>query len=67
MKQLTTHKFWLRRLMVAFSCLATVTAIQAANVTVDGINYTTNNKGEATIAKYTIVKATATTPADTAF
>jgi hypothetical protein len=54
--------------MLAAGCLATVTALQAANITVDGINYSTNTtKKEATIAKYTIIKATDTTPADTLF
>ncbi len=67
MKKNMTHRTWLRRLALAVGCLATVTAVQAASVTVDGINYTTNTKGEATVAKYTIVKATDTTPADTAF
>ena len=68
MKQLFTHKTMLRRLLVAVCALATVTALHAASITVDGINYSTNaTKKEATIAKYTITKATATTPADTAF
>ena len=67
MERNMTHKTWLHRLFIAVGCLAAMTAVQAANVTVDGINYTTNNKGEATIAKYTITKASGDTPADTAF
>ena len=63
-----THLTWVRRLMAAVGCLAMVTAVQAANITIDGINYSTNTtKKEATVAKYTIIKATATTPADTLF
>ena len=68
MKKIKTHKTWLSRLALVVGCLAAATALQAANITVDGINYTTNaTKKEATIAKYTIIKATATTPADTLF
>ncbi len=68
MNKILTQTSWLRRLMLAAGCLATVTALQAANITVDGINYSTNTtKKEATIAKYTIIKATDTTPADTLF
>ncbi len=68
MNKIFTQSHWLRRLMLATACLATATALQAANITVDGINYTTNaSKKEATIAKYTIIKATDTTPADTLF
>jgi len=67
MKQIKTHKTWLHRLFMTVGCMAAVMAVNAASVTVDGINYTTNSKGQATIAKYTITKATATTPADTAF
>ena len=64
MRNLNT-KTWLRRLMMLAGCLASTAIIFAANITVDGINYTTKSDGTATIAKYTIVKATATTPADT--
>ena len=64
MRNLNT-KTWLRRLMMLAGCLASTAVIFAANITVDGINYTTKSDGTATIAKYTIVKATATTPADT--
>ena len=68
MNKIFTQTQWLRRLMLAMTCLATATALQAASITVDGINYTTNaTKKEATIAKYTIIKATDTTPADTLF
>ena len=68
MNKIFTQTHWLRRLMLATACLATATALQAASITVDGINYTTNaTKKEATIAKYTIIKATDTTPADTLF
>ena len=67
MKKEFTDKTWLRRLWLAAGCLAMATAVQAASITVDGINYTTNNKGEATVAKYTIIKASGTTPADTLF
>ena len=68
MNKILTKNAWLRRLMLAAGCLATATALQAANITVDGINYTTNtSKKEATIAKYTIIKATETEPADTLF
>ena len=68
MNKILTKNAWLRKLMLAAGCLATATALQAANITVDGINYTTNTtKKEATIAKYTIIKATETTPADTLF
>ena len=65
MKELITHKKWLRRLMLAVCCLAGATALQAANITVDGINYTTKSDGTATIAKYTIDKTV--TPYDTLF
>ena len=67
MKRLITYQTSLRRLITVVGCLATVALMHGASITVDGINYTTNSKGEATVAKYTIVKATATTPADTAF
>ncbi len=55
------------RLWMVLGCLATVVTVNSANITVDGINYTTKADGTATIAKYTINKATATTPADTLF
>ena len=68
MNKILTQTTWLRGLMLAAGFLAMATALDAASITVDGINYTTNtSKKEATIAKYTIVKATDTTPADTAF
>ncbi len=66
MEKNPTQKKWLRHLLLALGCLATATALQAANVTVGGINYTTNTtKKEATIAKYTIDKNV--TPYDTLF
>ena len=64
MNKIITHKTW-RRLMMAVACVATVAAVQAANITVDGINYTTKTDGTATIAKYTIDKTV--TPYDTLF
>ena len=60
MNGLFTHKKWLTRLAAIVCCLAAATAVHAANITVDGINYTTKSDGTATVAKYTIVKATAT-------
>ncbi len=60
-----TFKTWSLRLMLAVGCVAWLSTALAASITVDGINYTTKSDGTATIAKYTIVKATATTPADT--
>ena len=65
MKELITHKRWLRRLLVAVFCLTGVVALQAANITVDGINYTTASGNKATVAKYTIDKTV--TPYDTLF
>ncbi len=67
MNKTFTHQTCVRRLMAALGCLAVVTALQAASITVNGINYTTASGNKATVAKYTIVKATATTPADTVF
>ena len=67
MNKIFTHKKWLRTMLLVACCVATATAVHAANITVDGINYTTKNDGTATIAKYTIIKATADTPADTLF
>ena len=65
MNKTVTRKTFSSRLMLVLACLVTLSALQAANITVDGINYTTNNKGEATIAKYSIDKTT--TPYDTLF
>ena len=65
MEKSFTLKLWLRRVLLFAGCLAALTAVQAANITVDGINYTTNNKGEATVAKYTITKVDGV--ADSAF
>ena len=67
MNKLSTHKKRLFRLLLAVCCLATATAVHAASITVDGINYTTKSDGTATVAKYTIIKATADTPADTLY
>ena len=64
MEKRPTQKKWLRHLMLALGCLTTATALQAANVTVDGINYTTSGN-KATVAKYTIDKSV--TPYDTLF
>ena len=64
MNKIITHMTW-RRLMMAVACVATVAAVHAANITVDGINYTTKSDGTATIAKYTIDKTV--TPYDTLF
>ena len=61
----STFKTWSQRLILAVGCLAAMTAAQAANITVDGINYTTKTDGTATIAKYTIDKTV--TPYDTLF
>ena len=65
MKPIITHQSLLCRLLLAVVCLGTVTMAHAANITVDGINYTTKSDGTATIAKYTIDKSV--TPADTLF
>jgi len=67
MKKMLTHKKWLKSLCLVITCLSAATTIQAATVTVDGINYTTKSNGTATIAKYTIIRATEDTPADTIF
>ena len=64
MKQLITYNHWLRRLMLAIVCVSAATALQAASITYDGINYTTSGN-KATIAKYTIDKTV--TPYDTLF
>ena len=64
MKQLITYNHWLRRLMSAIVCVSAATALQAASITYDGINYTTSGN-KATIAKYTIDKTV--TPYDTLF
>ena len=67
MKKKFTTKQWSRRVLLMVGCLATLVAVQAATITVDGINYTPKSDGTATVATYTITKATADTPADTAF
>ena len=67
MKKKFTTRQWSRRLLLMMGCLATLVAVQAANITVDGINYTTKTDGTCTVAKYTIIKASGDTPADTAF
>ena len=65
MNKTITYQTWVRRLMMALGCLAMVTAVQAANITVDGINYTTASGNKATVAKYTIDKSV--TPYDTLY
>ncbi|MBQ4138395.1 MAG: leucine-rich repeat domain-containing protein, partial [Muribaculaceae bacterium] len=62
---------WMRGIATAL-CLMAVPIAFAANITVNGINYTTKAAtstapATATVAKYTIIKATATTPADSLF
>ena len=66
MRKIFTHKKPLHRLLLLAGCLSMVASVQAASITVDGINYSTSGN-KATIAKYTIIKATDTTPADTLF
>ena len=61
-----TKKQWLHATAMALAAFVAVPMLQAANITHDGINYTTKGQ-EATIAKYTITKASGSTPADTAF
>ena len=65
MNKIITHKKWLSRLLSTVLCIAAVTAVQAASITVDGINYTTKTDGTATVAKYTIDKTV--NPFDTLF
>ena len=65
MKHLITHKTTLRRLVATMCCVVAVLIAYSANITVDGINYTTKTDGTATIAKYTIDKTV--TPYDTLF
>ena len=61
-----TQRMWLRATSLLLVSLMAVPLLQAASITHDGINYTTSGQN-ATVAKYTIVKATADTPADTLF
>ncbi len=61
-----SHRSWLRAAAVTVAALVAVPLLQAASITHDGINYTTSGQN-ATVAKYTIVRATADTPADTLF
>ena len=65
MNKLFTRKKWLNRLLLVACSLCAATAVHAANITVDGINYTTKTDGTATVAKYTIDKTV--TPYDTLF
>ena len=67
MKNFFTRETWLRRLSLAMLLMSAVAVVNAANITVDGINYTTKSDGTATIAKYTIIKASGDTPADTLY
>ena len=52
-----THSSWLRGTALGLMTLLAVTAVQAASITHDGINYTTSGTN-ATVAKYTINKST---------
>ncbi len=61
-----TKSTWLRNLAMGALCIMVAPMLNAASITVDGVNYTTS-KLNATVAKYTIKKATTTTPADTSF
>ncbi len=61
-----TQRMWLRATSLLLVSLMAVPLLQAASITHDGINYTTSGQN-ATVAKYTIIKATATAPADTLF
>ena len=67
MKNFFTRETWLRRLSLAMLLMSAVATVNAANITVDGINYTTKSDGTATVAKYTIIKASGDTPADTLY
>ena len=49
MKKSVTTRLLSRRLLLIAGCLAALTAVQAANITVDGINYTTKTDGTATV------------------
>ena len=60
-----THKKWLKRLFAALCCLSAAFTMQAATITVDGINYTTKSDGTVTVARYTIDKTV--TPYDSLF
>jgi len=67
MKNKKTTTVWAWGRVMATLCAAVVTlAATAASITVNGINYTTKGTN-ATVAKYTITKASGDTPADTAF
>ena len=61
-----TRHSWLRAATVTLAALMATPLLLAASITHDGINYTTSGQ-KATVVKYTIVKATADTPADTLF
>ncbi len=61
-----TRHSWLRAAVMSMAVLMAVEMLQAASITHNGINYTTSGQN-ATVAKYTITKATETSPADTAF
>ena len=65
MNKIFTHKKWLKRLFAALCCLSAAFAMQAATITVDGINYTTKSDGTVTVARYTIDKTV--TPYDSLF
>ena len=57
-------KTWLRSMWLVVGCLAVTSSVQAASITVNGINYTTSGN-KATVAKYSIDKSV--TPYDTLF
>ena len=61
-----TQRMWLRATSLLLVSLMAAPLLQAASITHDGINYTTSGQN-ATVAKYTIVKPTATTPGDTMY
>ena len=52
-----TSKAWLRCIASGVLALTAFTAVQAASITHDGINYTTSGT-KATVAKYTIIRET---------
>ena len=52
MKKSFTTRPRLLRLLLLVGCLAVLTAVQAATITVGGINYSTKTDGTATVAKY---------------
>jgi len=57
---------WFKRVAAGVLAFAAVPALMAATFTVDGINYKSSGT-KVTVQKYTITKASGTTPADTAY